>query len=109
MAWLDISPRDVKALLDSSKTLRLIDCREPDEFAIGHIEGAELLPLSNFPAETAAKLAQKEQAILIYCHHGGRSARAAEYLVSLGFKDVRNLTGGIDAWSVEIDPRVPRY
>ena len=109
MAWIDISPRDAKTLLDSSKTARLIDCREADEFALSHIEGAELLPLSKFPAETAAKLAQKEQTILIYCHHGGRSARAAEYLVNLGFEDVRNLAGGIDAWSVEIDPRVPRY
>lgn len=88
---------------------RLIDVREAEEYAIARIEGAELLPLSEWPAIAAEKLTDRTQPLLIQCHHGGRSARAAEFLLRNGYTDVTNLAGGIDAWSVEIDPSVARY
>jgi len=105
----EISVADAQVRLCSPNPPRLIDVREADEFATAHIAGAELLPLSQWPAIAAAKLTDFAQPLLIQCHHGGRSARAAEFLLRNGFTDVTNLAGGIDAWSVEIDPSVPRY
>jgi rhodanese-related sulfurtransferase len=105
----EISVAEAKMRLTGPNPPRLIDVREEDEYAIARIEGAELLPLSQWPAIAAEKLADAGQALLIQCHHGGRSARAAEFLLRNGFTDVTNLAGGIDAWSLEIDPSVPRY
>lgn len=105
----EISVTAARTLLSGPNPPRLIDVREEDEFAIARIVGAELLPLSQWPAIAAAKLTDPAQPLLIQCHHGGRSARAAEFLLRNGFTDVTNLAGGIDAWSVEVDPSVPRY
>ena len=88
---------------------RLIDVREADEFEIARIPGAELLPLSQWPALATEKLTDPAQPLLIHCHHGGRSGQAAAFLLHHGFTDVTNVAGGIDAWSQEIDPSVPRY
>ena len=88
---------------------RLIDVREADEWEICRLPGAELLPLSQWPAIAQEKLTETKQAIIVQCHHGGRSAHAAEFLVRSGFSDVANLAGGIDAWSLAVDPGVPRY
>jgi rhodanese-related sulfurtransferase len=87
----------------------LIDVREPDEWALTSIAGAELLPLSQWPGVALEKLTDPTQPIVIHCHHGARSMRAAEFLASRGFTDVANLAGGIDAWSSEVDAAVPRY
>jgi rhodanese-related sulfurtransferase len=105
----EISVVEAKLRLAGPHPPRLIDVREAEEYATAHIDGAELLPLSQWPALAAEKLTDPGQPLLIQCHHGGRSARAAEYLLRNGFADVTNLAGGIDAWSVEIDPSVPRY
>ena len=105
----EISVAEAKARLSGPTPPRLIDVREADEYAVAHIEGAELLPLSQWPAIAAEKLTDPGEALLIQCHHGGRSARAAEFLLRNGFTDVTNLAGGIDAWSLEIDASVPRY
>ncbi|HEY3900373.1 MAG TPA: rhodanese-like domain-containing protein [Chthoniobacter sp.] len=105
----EISVAEAKSRLASPTPPRLIDVREADEYAVARIEGAELLPLSQWPAIAAEKLTDPAQALLIQCHHGGRSARATEFLLRNGFTDVTNLAGGIDAWSIEIDPTVPRY
>ena len=88
---------------------RLIDVREADEFAIARIPDAELLPLSQWPAVAAEKLTDPAQPLLILCHHGSRSGQATAFLLHNGFTDVTNIAGGIDAWSQEIDPSVPRY
>ena len=88
---------------------RLIDVREADEFAIARIAGAELLPLSQWPAVAAEKLTDPAQPLLILCHHGSRSGQATAFLLHNGFTDVTNIAGGIEAWSQEIDPSVPRY
>ncbi len=109
MVAVEISVQDAKSLLDSGASVRLVDCREADEYAICKIERSELIPLSVFRTEAPAKLQDKTQTILTYCHHGMRSMRAAEFLAALGYKDVFSLHGGIEAWSLEIDPSVPRY
>jgi rhodanese-related sulfurtransferase len=109
MAVPEISVRDVQQLLDSPTPPRLIDVRERDEWEICRIPGAELLPLSAWPALVTEKLSDPHASIVLYCHHGGRSERAAQFLLGRGFTSVKNLTGGVDAWAVEIDPGVARY
>ena len=109
MAVPEISVTEARTLLFGPNPPRLIDVREEDEYATAHIAGAELLPLSQWPAIAAEKLTDLSQPLLIQCHHGGRSARAAEFLLRNGFTDVTNLAGGIDACPEEIDPSIPRY
>jgi len=106
---LEITIQEANALLASQPKPRLIDVREEDEFAFCKIEGSELLPLSKFVQDFASTLPDKSQKILLFCHHGMRSLRAAEYLSGAGYTGVKSISGGIDAWSVEIDPEVPRY
>lgn len=105
----EIEPRDAKAWIASDRPPRIIDCREPDEFAHCRIDGAELLPVSQWPALALRALTDPAQPILVYCHHGIRSMRAAHFLEARGFADVRSLAGGIERWSTEVDPSVPRY
>jgi len=68
-----------------------------------------LLPLSQWPATATEKLTDPAQPLLIHCHHGGRSGHATDFLLRNGYSDVTNVAGGIDAWSLEIDPSIPRY
>ena len=95
---------------ESEAVFRLVDCREEDEFAWCRIEGAELVPLSRF-AENAPTtlLADTSRPLIVYCHHGMRSLQATQFLRSRGYENAWSLAGGIDAWSVEIDPDIPRY
>ncbi len=88
---------------------RLIDVRELDEWNTVRIEGADLLPLSEFQQKAAAILDDQNEKIVLYCHHGMRSARAQGYLKSQGYADVLNLAGGIDAWAREVEPGMARY
>jgi adenylyltransferase/sulfurtransferase len=105
---MNITPRELKARLEKGKDFRLIDVREPDEWAVARLPEAELIPLSQFQQLAPEKLSPGET-IVLYCHHGVRSARAQDYLKSQGYANTINLTGGIDAWSVRVDPSVPRY
>jgi rhodanese-related sulfurtransferase len=105
----EVSVSELKQLLTGAKPPRLVDVREPDEWEACRIPGAELIPLSQWPQSALAKLADKDEPLLIQCHHGSRSARATAYLLDQGYKNVKNVAGGIDAWSIEIDPNVPRY
>lgn len=91
----------------ASPTPALIDVREPWEFAIAHIDGAQLLPLDQI--EAWAQTLDKTADYVVMCHHGGRSAMACQVLQGLGFTNVRNLDGGIDAWAYAVDPTTPRY
>lgn len=109
MAVPEISVVEAQRRLSGPTPPRFIDVREADEFELARLPGAELLPLSQWPAVAAEKLTDPSQPVLIHCHHGGRSARATEFLLRNGFRDVTNVAGGIDAWSVEIDPSIPRY
>lgn len=109
MALPEISVHEARARLAASQPPRLIDVREPDEWDIAHVAGAELLPLSQWPAIAAEKLTDLATPVLVLCHHGGRSARATDFLLRNGFTDVTNVAGGIDAWATEIDPALARY
>jgi rhodanese-related sulfurtransferase len=95
----------------ASKPLLLLDVREPWEFALAaiRIDGQEtrLIPMNEIPA----RLAELDplQPVACICHHGARSAQVVAFLERQGFTDVYNLAGGIDAWSLQVDPAVPRY
>jgi len=104
----EISVRELSALVVQDCTPRLIDCREEDEYKVCRIKGAELMPLTRF-REAIDVLENKNEHLVVYCHHGMRSARATEHLRALGFHRAQSLQGGIDSWSQEIDPEVPRY
>jgi adenylyltransferase/sulfurtransferase len=105
---MTITPTELKARLDKGKDFRLIDVREADEWAIAKLPQAELIPLSQFQQLAMEKLDPAETVIL-YCHHGMRSAKAQGFLKAHGYANVINLTGGIDAWSLQVDPAVKRY
>ena len=102
-----ITVHDLKRKMDERANFALLDVREAHEAEIARIAGAKLIPLSEFSERTSEL--NSEQEIVIHCHSGGRSARAVQLLQAQGFTKVFNLDGGIDAWSEEIDPKVPRY
>jgi rhodanese-related sulfurtransferase len=104
---MNITPTELKARLDRGEKIRLIDVRETDEWAVARLPGAELIPLSQFQ-QRAGELSPDEPLIL-YCHHGMRSGRAQGYLKAQGYANVLNLTGGIDAWALQVDPAMKRY
>ena len=85
----------------------LVDVREPQEHAIARIEGARLVPLGSLPARISEL--DSSQPIVLFCHHGIRSRTALDFMRRAGFAKVRHLRGGIDAWSSDVDPTVPRY
>jgi molybdopterin/thiamine biosynthesis adenylyltransferase/rhodanese-related sulfurtransferase len=102
-----ISPHELKRRMDAGERFELIDVREPFEYEIAQIDGAKLIPLGEI-AERLDEL-EREQPIIIHCHSGMRSAQAVQLLQERGFAKVYNLEGGIDAWSDQIDPNVPKY
>jgi len=102
-----ISVRELKSRLDNKETLTLIDVREPYEYEIARIDGSRLIPLGEL--ETHVSELPRTGTLVLHCHSGGRSEHATRLLHEAGFENVYNLEGGIDAWSVEIDPAVPRY
>lgn len=102
-----IGVKELKARLDKGDKLVLLDVREPWEHALAKLDGSILIPLGTLP-QSLAKL-DKDTEIIAYCHHGMRSADATGFLVQQGFPNVKNLVGGIDAWSTQVDYSVPRY
>ena len=96
---------------DAREQLQLIDVREPDEVAIARIDGFEVLPLSQFAnwADSIPARFDPQAETIVMCHHGIRSAQMCQLLSRQGFTNLRNLAGGIDAYSAAIDPSVPRY
>jgi molybdopterin/thiamine biosynthesis adenylyltransferase/rhodanese-related sulfurtransferase len=104
--WDISAPELAKKLRDGEK-LRLIDVREPHELEISHLEGAELIPLGQFASHLSDL--DSSQEIVLFCKSGTRSTRALEILASAGFKKVKNLKGGINAWALEVDPSLPVY
>jgi len=88
----------------------LIDVREPEEFALSHIDGARLIPMQSVPTELQTLEAlSDETSLLILCHHGVRSLQVASWLRGHGIENCSSIAGGIDRWSREIDPSIPRY
>lgn len=108
MADLEIEPQLVKSRLDTGARMRLVDVREPFEHRQAHIEGAELIPMRTVPQSVESLRAGNEQ-VVVFCHHGVRSLQVAQWLRSQGLDDCASMAGGIDRWSLEIDPAVPRY
>jgi rhodanese-related sulfurtransferase len=104
---IEIAPREVKERFDRGEKFAFIDVREPWEHQTSHIEGAQLIPLGRIQANFAEIEAAGN--VVLFCHHGMRSLDAAAWLRSQGVEGARSMTGGIERWSVEIDPKVPRY
>lgn len=96
-------------LINGENPPLLIDCRELTEYTHCRIEGATLLPLSNFMGPAEAEFSSADVPAIIYCHHGVRSLNAVFYLREQGFTHTYSMTGGIDQWSLLIDPSVARY
>jgi adenylyltransferase/sulfurtransferase len=104
---LEIGAAALKREWTTNPRLVVIDVREPHEYAIARIDGARLIPLSELPGRLSEIDGRAE--IVTHCHHGMRSLAALDLLRGAGFANVRSLQGGIDAWSVDVDPEVPRY
>jgi rhodanese-related sulfurtransferase len=102
-----ITVQELKEKLDRKETLTLIDVREPWEYNIAKIDSSQLIPLGSLGTEY--KKLDSNAEIVVLCHMGMRSMDATQFLHQQGFKNVKNLTGGINAWSMLIDPSVPKY
>jgi rhodanese-related sulfurtransferase len=102
-----ISPKELKARLDKGDKLVLLDVREEWEYSLAKLDGSILVPLATLP-HSLARL-NRDSEIIAICHHGMRSADATNFLLQQGFPNVKNLVGGIDAWSIQVGGAVPRY
>jgi rhodanese-related sulfurtransferase len=107
VSYETILPEELDARIRRGQSVRLIDVREPIEYEMARIEGAELLPLSRL--DEWAHTLNPEDEIVLMCHHGIRSAHVCAVLARNGFSKLYNLAGGIDRWSQEVDSAVPRY
>ena len=104
----EITASEVKRRLDAGEKLHLIDVREPNEFAIARIEGNDLIPMRQVPAELQTLEARAIEApLIVFCHHGVRSLNVVSWLRGQGLEACQSMAGGIDAWSAVIDPSVP--
>ncbi|MEB3249493.1 MAG: rhodanese-like domain-containing protein [Merismopediaceae bacterium] len=109
---LEITVQELALRLKQAEPpLQLMDVREPHEVAIAHIEGFDILPLSDFThwSEQILKKYDPKKETLVLCHHGMRSERMCQWLRNIGFTQVKNVIGGIDAYSREVDSNLPRY
>jgi rhodanese-related sulfurtransferase len=103
----EIEPAELKARQTRGDRIAVLDVREPGEVAIAALPGAIHIPMGDIPARLAEL--DRDAEWVVVCHHGMRSAQVAMYLTRAGFPRVNNLTGGIDAWSLTVDPTTPRY
>jgi rhodanese-related sulfurtransferase len=107
---IEATPQDIQRRLAAGEKLLLIDVREPNEFQAARISDAELIPMRTIPAQLQRLEAASDDATLIvYCHHGIRSLNVVNWLREQGVSGCQSMAGGIDRWSLEIDPSVPRY
>ncbi len=104
-----VSATEAFEMLKNNQSIKLIDVREPHEYEFCNIKGALLCSLSRFDEAISEANLSKSDKIVLYCHHGVRSMKAAIYLADQGFEDLYSLEGGIEAWSLEVDPSVARY
>lgn len=103
-----ISPRELAVGIENGHSFRLLDVRQAWENEIAALPDSIHIPLNEL-TQRVVEINRDGSTLIVYCHHGVRSLSAANFLVRLGFIDVKSLTGGIDAWSCEVDPKVPRY
>lgn len=102
-------PAELAAALRSPNPPHLLDVRQPDEHALVALPDSKLIPLAEVPFRADEIEAWKDEDVVVYCHHGVRSAMAIGYLRAAGFKKLHNLTGGLARWTEEVDPTLPRY
>ena len=107
MSELEISVAELQTKKKAGESFLLIDVREPWEYDLCRIAGAKLIPMGTIPANLQ-QLDGDEQ-VICYCHHGQRSLEVAAWLRAQGVEQAQSLAGGIERWSLEIDPSVPRY
>jgi rhodanese-related sulfurtransferase len=104
-----ITVQQLAARLSVGEPTWLLDVRQPWEHASASLPGSHLIPLPDLPSHLDEVVPPEGALVVVYCHHGVRSLSAAAFLESLGRQNVTSLAGGIDAWSLRIDPTVPRY
>ena len=100
---------ELKEKLDRKEDFVFLDVREPFEYEIAKIEGTQLIPLGQIESRISELEPFKDKEIVAHCKMGGRSRKALEILKTKGFKNLKNLAGGIHAWSQRVDPSVPQY
>jgi adenylyltransferase/sulfurtransferase len=105
----EITPREVKKLLDEKKDFLFIDCRLPNEAAITKIDGAKLIPLQQLAQRIGELKGHEQEKLIVHCKSGGRSMQFAQILKQQGFKDVKSMAGGILLWNKDINPGGPQY
>ena len=108
---LEIGPTDVSYLLGrpGERPVRIIDCREQDEWHICRIPGAVLVPMSRIDEMAPQCFTDQQEHLIVYCHHGMRSLRVAQWLRHNGFVNTQSMRGGIDAWADLVEPDMARY
>lgn len=106
---LEISVADAATALRGPAPPLLLDCRTPDEHQTARITGAVLIPMQELPDRIGELVGREQERIIVHCHHGMRSLRVTNWLRGRGFAAAQSMAGGIDAWSAEIDPAVPKY
>jgi rhodanese-related sulfurtransferase len=104
----EIDPESVQRMSKGGDRFTLLDVREPWEFDAACIEGAKLMPMGDIPSRAHQEL-DPEEHIIVYCHHGVRSMNVTAWLRQQGFEKAQSMAGGIDAWSREVDAKVPLY
>lgn len=107
---LEITPQQVKQRLDEGAAIRLIDVREPQEVQLASISGSDVIPMRTIPA-TINQLEDQadENLLIVFCHHGIRSLQVVNWLQEQGVSHCVSMAGGIDRWSIDVDPAIPRY
>ena len=109
LSYAEISAGDLSGKQRAGEHFLLLDVREKTEFDHARIEGSLLIPLAELESRLTEIVAWKDKPVVVHCHHGGRSAAACQILSQRGFQKLYNLDGGIEAWSLTVDPAVPRY
>ena len=103
-----ISARELAKRIENGQAVRLLDVRQAWESQLATLPGSLHIPLNELP-QRAREIETASGTVVVFCHHGIRSLSAADFLQRLGLRDVQSLAGGIDAWSCEVDPNIPRY
>lgn len=109
MSIRQLTPAHLEPFLQQHPEATIVDVREPWEHEIAALKNSRLIPLGLLHIRAEDELEEKEAPVVVYCHHGIRSMQACALLASFGYTDLLNLSGGIDRYSDEIDPSVPKY
>ena len=104
----EITPEDLKSLLETNSDIVVLDCREPWEYETAKIAGSRHIPMNEIPARYAQELDAGKHTVVV-CHHGVRSMRVTMWLREQGYDKVQSLAGGIDRWARAVDPTVGVY